>query len=71
MRTIKLSDDEQGIGTSTRLLLCGELEDDIVGTSKEINFLGVFVRFMRRQFPFSDNSIKQLAFLGYRDKMVI
>ena len=34
----QLSDDELGIGTSTRLLLCGEFEDEIVGTRVEKRF---------------------------------
>ena len=33
--SIQLNDDELGIGTSTRLLLCGDLEDNMVGTAIE------------------------------------
>ena len=44
----QLSDDELGIGTSTRLLLCAELEDDIV--EKRLTFSKAYVCFMRQQF---------------------
>ncbi len=79
-RDDQLSDDELGIGTSTRLLLCGELEDDIVGTSKETKifrsvctFYETSVSKILEKFPFSDNTIKQLAFLDpkNRDKTMI
>ena len=29
----QVSDDELGVGTSTRLFLCGELQDDVEGTA--------------------------------------
>ena len=66
----QLSDDELGIGTSTRLLLCGELEDDIVGTRKEDHFFERVRTFYETavskilaKFPFGDDSLKELAFL--------
>ena len=34
-RSNQVCDDELGIGTSTRLLLCGELEDTVCGTAIE------------------------------------
>ena len=39
--------DELGIGTSTRVLLCGAVEDKVVGTRVEARFLKVCVNFMR------------------------
>ena len=37
-RSKQVNDDELGVGTSTRLLLCGELEDKVVGTHIETRF---------------------------------
>ena len=34
----QLRDRELAIGTSTRMLLCGELEDQVVGTAVETRF---------------------------------
>ena len=71
----QLIDDELGIGTSTRLLLCGELEDDIVGTRKEAHFFKSVRTFyetavskMLAKFPFVDRTIKELAFLDPRNR---
>ena len=70
----QLTDDELGIGTSTRLLLCGELEDDIVGTRKEAHFFSSVRTFYERavskilaKFPFA-NETKELAFLDPRNR---
>ena len=64
----QLSDDELGIGTSTRLLLCGDLEDDIVGTIKEARFFKSVRTFYETavlaKFPFADD----LAFLDPRNR---
>lgn len=74
-RSIQLSNDELGIGTSTRLLLCGELEDEIVGTVKENTFFNSVRTFyetsvskMLAKFPFDDSTIKELAFLDPRNR---
>ena len=48
-RSQQVKDDELGIGTSTHMLLCGELEDEVVGTRIETRFLGVCVSFIVRQ----------------------
>ena len=37
-RCNQVTDAELGVGTSTRMLLCGELEDEVVGTSIESKF---------------------------------
>ena len=37
-RSKQVNDDELGVGTTTRLLLCGELEDEVVGTHIETRF---------------------------------
>lgn len=37
-RSKKVCNDELGVGNSTRLLLCGELEDEVVGTRTETHF---------------------------------
>ena len=70
----QLSDDELGIGTSTRLLLCGDLEDDIVGTRKEARFFKSVRTFYETavskilaKFPFADGTLKDLAFLDPRN----
>ena len=42
-RSKQVCDDELGVGTSTRLLLCGELEDEVVGTRIETRFF-IYVR---------------------------
>ena len=34
----QLKDSELAIGTSTRMLMCGELEDEVVGTVIETQF---------------------------------
>ena len=47
----QVSDDELGIGTSTRLLLCEELEDEIVGTVTESRFFHVCIHFMKQALP--------------------
>ena len=71
----QLSDDELGIGTSTRLLLCGELEDDIVGTRKENpffervrTFYETAVSKILAKFPLGDDSLKELALLDPRNR---
>ena len=65
----QVTDAELGVGTSTRMLLCGELEDEVVGTSIESKFFKSVSSFyvasvskILTKFPFSDNTIKELAF---------
>ena len=72
--SVQLSNDELGIGTSTRLLWCGELEE-LVGTALERRFfkyVRIFyetcVRKMIDKFPFNDNTLQQLAFLDPRNR---
>ena len=71
----QVGDDELGIGTSTRLLLCGELEDEVTGTVIESRFFSsvrsfyeVSVTKMLEKFPFSDDTLKELAFLDPRNR---
>ena len=73
-KSLQLNDDELGIGTSTRLLLCGEFED-LVGTSIEQSFftcVRIFyetcVSKMIDKYPFNNEMIQQLAFLDPRNK---
>ena len=73
-KSLQLNDDELGIGTSTRLLLCGEFED-LVGTRIEQSFftcVRIFyetcVSKMIDKFPFNNKIIQQLAFLDPRNK---
>ena len=79
-RDNQVANDELGIGTSTRLLLCGELEDGIMGTAVERNFFlhvrafyEASVSKMLAKFPFSDNTLKELAFLSpcHRSKTTV
>ena len=72
--SIQLSDDELGIGTSTRLLWCGDLED-MVGTALERRFFKCVRTFyetsvskMITKFPFNNETIGQLAFLDPRNR---
>ena len=56
------------VGTSTRLLWCGDLED-MVGTTLERRFFKcVRVSKIIDKFPFNNNTIKQLAFLDPRNR---
>ena len=73
-KNIQLSNDELGIGTSTRLLWCGEFEE-FVGTALEKRFFKCVRTFyetcvskMIAKFPFHDDTIKQLAFLDPRNR---
>jgi hypothetical protein len=75
-RNNQVEDSELGIGTSTRLLLCGELEDEITGTIVESRFFSsvrsfyeVSVSKMIAKFPFSDDTLKELAFLDPRNRV--
>ena len=74
------TNDELGIGTTTRLLLCGDLEDEVVGTSIERRFFKYVrsfyeasVRKILDKFPFEDDTIKELSFLDprYRTKCTV
>ena len=74
-RNNQVVDDELGVGTSTRLLLCGELEDEVTGTITERHFFSsvrlfyeVSVTKMLAKFPFSDDTLKDLAFLDPRNR---
>ena len=58
------------MGTSKRLLLCGELQDDVIGTAIESRFFRnvralyeTSVSRIIEKFPFSDETIKYLGFL--------
>ena len=55
--------------------MCGELEDDIVGTRKEARFFKSVRTFyetavskMLARYPFVDRTIKELAFLDPRNR---
>ena len=74
-RNNQVGNSELGIGTSTRLLLCGELEDVVTGTVIENRFFAsvrsfyeVSVTKMLAKFPFSDDTLKNLAFLDPRTR---
>ena len=63
------TNDELGIGTTTRLLLCGDLEDEVVGTSIERRFYKYVRSFYEanvskilNKFPFKDDTIRELFF---------
>ena len=67
------TNDELGIGTTTRLLLCGDLEDEVVGTSIERRFYKYVRSFYEasvskilNKFPFKDDTIRELSFLDPR-----
>ena len=74
------TNDELGIGTTTRLLLCGDLEDEVVGTSIERRFYKYVRSFYEasvskilNKFPFKDDTIRELSFLDprYRTKCTV
>ena len=74
-RSKQVLNDELGIGTSTRLLLVGELQDEVVGTALEKDFFlhvrsfyETTVSKMLAKFPFSDGTLKELAFLYPPDR---
>ena len=74
-RNNQVENSELGIGTSTRLLVCGELEDVVTGTVIEKHFFAsvrsfseVSVTKMLAKFPFSDDTLKNLAFLDPRTR---
>lgn len=63
-RNNQVVNEELGVGTSTRLLLCGELEDEVVGTRTEAHFFECVRTFYETsvskilaKFPFSDSTI--------------
>ena len=69
-RNNQVVDEEVGISTSTRLLLCGELEYEVIGMVIEDRFFSnirsfyeVSVTKMLAKCPFSDDTLKELAFL--------
>ena len=71
----QVSDSELAIGTSTRMLLCGKLEDEIVGTPMEARFYKSVRTFCETsvskilaKFPFNDNTLKKLQFLDPRKR---
>ena len=76
--TIKSGRDEElGIGTSNRLLLCGELEDEVTGTVIVSHFFQMFDGFRKLVLPrcwqnFLSQMIlkKHLAFLDPRNRSV-
>ena len=74
------TNDELGIGTTTQLLLCGDLEDEVVGTSIERRFYKYVRSFYEasvskilNKFPFKDDTIRELSFLDprYRTKCTV
>ena len=63
------------VGTSTRLFLWCDLEDDIVRTRKEARFFNSVRTFYETavakilaKFPFADDTLKHLAFLDPRNR---
>ena len=71
---IQLSNDELGIGTSTRLLWCDDLEE-LVGSPLERRFFKCVRTFyetsvliMKQKFPFHDSTLQQFAFLDPRNR---
>ena len=71
---IQLSNDELGIGTSTRLLWCGDFEQLVV-TALEGRFYECVRRFYETSvsklmdtFPFHDSTLQQHAFLDPRNR---
>lgn len=70
-RNNQVVNEELGVGT-TRLLLCG---DEVVGTRTEVRFFEYVRTFYETsvskilaKFPFSDSTIKELAFLDPRNR---
>ena len=70
-KEIQFNDSELGIGTSTRMLLCDEL-DHVVGTTAERNVFGSIRTFvvskMLAKFPFQDVVLKELSLLDPRNR---
>ena len=71
-----MKDSELGVGTSTRLLLCGELEDEVVGTVLESRFyqnVRIFhetaVCKIIGKFPFNETVFKKLLMLDPRNRL--
>ena len=71
----QVGNDELGIGTSTRLLLVGEFEDVVVGTVVERQFFAYVREFyetsvskMLVKFPFTNGTLKEMAFLDPRNR---
>ena len=73
----QLKDSELAIGTSTRMLLCGELEEEVVGTAVEVRFYQTVCTFYQTavckilaKFPFKDRILKKLLILDPRNRSI-
>ena len=73
----QLKDSELAIGTSTRMLLCGELEDEVAGTVIEARFYRTVRTFYETavckiidKFPFNENIFKKLLMLDPRNRFM-
>ena len=73
---VQLKDSELAIGTSTRMLLCGELEDEVTGTVIEARFYQTVRTFYDTtvckiidKFPFNENIFKKLLMLDPRNRL--
>ena len=73
----QLNDSELTIGTSTRMLLRGELEDEVVGTVIETRFYRTVRTFYEAavckiidKFPFNDDIFKKLLMLYPRNRFM-
>lgn len=74
----QLQDSELAIGTSTRMLLCGELEDQVVGSAVETRFYKSVRSFYKTavskiisKFPFNDATLKKLQVLDPRNRFTV
>ena len=75
-KKLQLKDSELGVGTSTRMRLCGELEDEIVGTTLETRFYQNVRIFYETavckiigKFPFNETVFKKLLMLDPRNRL--
>ena len=78
-RSCQLGDNELGIGTSTRMLLCEpDSADEYIGTTIEKRFYTSVRLFyecgvtkMLAKFPFKDSTLKDLSLLDPRNRLEI
>ena len=73
----QLKDSELAIGTSTQMLLCGELEEEVVGTAVEVRFYQTVRTFYQTavckilaKFPFKERILKKLLILDPRNRSI-
>ena len=73
----QLRDSELAIGTGTRMLLCGELDEEVVGTVIEARFYLTVRTFYQTavckilaKFPFKDRIFKKLLMLDPHNRSV-